>query len=107
MSSDKRDPKKIDKLNEVLQKAVALSYDTSADSAPKVVAKGQGKVAEKILKKAEEGDITVYKDEKLVDSLFGLQIDEEIPEELYQAVAEIIFYIYSVDGKRDKLNALR
>lgn len=97
---------KIDKLNKTLQKAVALQYDVGVDTAPKVVAKGQGTVAEKIIEKGEESDVRVYQDEKLVDSLFGLQIDEEIPEELYQAVAEIIFYIYNVDNKRGVLDGL-
>lgn len=97
---EKDSKEKRDKLNEVLQRAVALQYDIEADNAPKVVAKGQGRVAENIIEKGSDADVRVYKDEKLVDSLFGLQINEEIPEELYQAVAEIIFYIYSVDGKR-------
>lgn len=85
---------------EDLKKAVALQYRMESDAAPKVVAKGQGRVAENILSKAEENDVSVYKDVKLVESLFGLEINEEIPEELYNAVAEIIFYVYSIDQKR-------
>ncbi len=81
------------------QKAVALQYE-SGDTAPKVVAKGQGSTAERIIDEAEKNDVTVYKDSKLVESLFGLEINEEIPEELYQAVAEIIFYIYSADERK-------
>ncbi|NLM06401.1 MAG: hypothetical protein GX219_05720 [Tissierellia bacterium] len=103
---EKDSKEKRDKLNEVLQRAVALQYDIEVDNAPKVVAKGQGRVAENIIEKGADADVRVYKDEKLVDSLFGLQINEEIPEELYQAVAEIIFYIYNVDGKRGMLDGL-
>lgn len=106
MAINNGDTDKRDKLKETLQKAVALQYDSGINIAPKVVAKGQGKVAENIIESAKDNEITVYEDEKLVESLFGLQIDEEIPEELYQAVAEIIFYIYSVDKKRNILDDL-
>lgn len=88
------------KKNEKLKKVVALQYKPESDSAPKVVAKGQGKVAENLLSKAQENEISVYEDSNLVESLFGLEIQEEIPEELYNAVAEIIFYVYSMDQKR-------
>ena len=89
-----------EKKTEDLKKAVALQYQPESDAAPKVVAKGQGRVAESILSKAEESNVSVYKDGKLVESLFGLEMNEEIPEELYNAVAEIIFYVYSIDQKR-------
>ena len=82
-------------------KAVALAYFRE-DSAPKVVAKGQGLVAEKIIEKAKEEDIYIYEDEKLVESLIDLEVNEEIPEQLYEAVAEIIFYIYNLDIQKGK-----
>lgn len=82
-------------------KAVALSYDSN-DVAPKVIAKGKGAIADKIIEKGLEEDIKVYKDEELVENLMGLEINEEIPEELYNAVAEIIFYIYNLDKERGK-----
>lgn len=77
-------------------KAVALSYDQS-NSVPRVVAKGEGLVARNIVEKGIEEDIVIYEDKDLVDSLIGLDLDEEIPEELYEAVAEIIFYVYKLD----------
>ncbi len=80
-------------------KAVALKY-SKEDVSPKVIAKGQGVVAKSILDKAIDEDITIYEDKKLVEKLIQLDIDEEIPEELYEAVAEIIFYVYSLDSKR-------
>ncbi|WP_313756580.1 EscU/YscU/HrcU family type III secretion system export apparatus switch protein [Tissierella sp.] len=84
-----------------ISKAVALSYNTK-ETAPKVVAKGKGVIADRIVEKGLEEDITVYKDEELVENLIGLEINEEIPEELYNAVAEIIFYIYNLDRERGK-----
>ncbi|MBU5254741.1 EscU/YscU/HrcU family type III secretion system export apparatus switch protein [Tissierella praeacuta] len=84
-----------------INKAVALSYDTK-EIAPKVVAKGKGVIADKIVEKGLEEDIVVYKDEELVENLMGLEINEQIPEELYSAVAEIIFYIYNLDKERGK-----
>ncbi len=84
-------------------KAVALSYNSN-DTAPRIIAKGQGIVAKNLVEKAIEEDITIYKDEILIDSLMGLEINELIPENLYEAVAEILFYIYNLDSKRGKEN---
>lgn len=86
-----------------IDKAVALGYK-SIDVAPKVIAKGEGLIANKIVQKAMNEDIVVYKDENLVESLMGLEINQEIPEELYEAVAEIILYIYNLDIKRGNQN---
>lgn len=81
----------------VRKEAVALSYDPSARSAPKVVAKGKGKIAENILEKAKENDIPIQEDPSLIEILGQLNIDESIPEELYKAVSEVFAYIYHVD----------
>ncbi len=83
------------------KKAAALSYDINSE-APKVIAKGEGIVAENILKKAEEENIIIYEDSNLVESLIQLDLNDQIPEELYQAVAEIIFYVYSLDQEKGK-----
>lgn len=85
-----------------IEKAVALSYDT-IDTAPKIVAKGEGIVARNIIEKATENDITIYEDKELVNSLIGLEIDDQIPVELYEAVAEIILYVYNLDIKKGRL----
>ncbi len=82
-------------------KAVALKYSKD-DISPKVIAKGQGVVAKNILQKAIDENITIYEDKDLVDKLIGLDIDEQIPEELYEVVAEIIFYVYSLDSKKER-----
>lgn len=89
------------KLKNQVKKAVALSYNPD-DTAPKIVAKGQGIVAEKIMEKAMSEGLPLYKDVELAESLMNLDIDESIPVELYEAVAEILIYINYLDNKRGK-----
>lgn len=82
-----------------IKKAVALRYKLG-DNAPVIVAKGKGIIAEKIIDKAMEEEIYIHQDEELVNSLIDLQINEEVPEELYEVLAEIIFYVYELDRQR-------
>ncbi|MBE4908744.1 EscU/YscU/HrcU family type III secretion system export apparatus switch protein [Bacillus luteolus] len=82
-------------------KAIALSYDSSIHSAPRLTAKGKGKVAENIIKIAKEQKIPIQDDPTLVELLSQLKINETIPDELYQVVAEIFAFIYKVDKKLD------
>lgn len=77
--------------------AVALSYDPNSNGAPKIIAKGRGKIAENILLKAKEHDVPIQEDPSLVEILGQLDINESIPEELYKAVSEVFAYIYQVD----------
>lgn len=86
-------------VNKTTNKAVALSYKSN-DVAPKVIAKGKGITADKIIEKGLDENIAIYRDENLVENLISLELNEEIPEELYEAVAEIIFYIYNLDMQR-------
>jgi flagellar biosynthesis protein len=79
------------------KEAIALSYDPNNGDSPKVVAKGKGKIAENILDKAKEHDVPIQEDPTLVELLGQLEVDETIPEQLYQAVAEVFAYIYQVD----------
>ncbi|WOV86134.1 EscU/YscU/HrcU family type III secretion system export apparatus switch protein [Sporosarcina oncorhynchi] len=79
------------------KEAIALSYDPNVGEAPKVIAKGRGKIAENILAKAEEHDVPIQEDPTLVELLGQLDVNETIPEQLYQAVAEVFAYIYHVD----------
>ncbi len=81
-------------------KAVALKYDTTKDRAPKVVAKGKGEIAKNIIKIAEENELPIKKDEDLVELLTKIEIDKEIPENLYKAVAEIFSFIYNITNKK-------
>lgn len=75
-------------------KAVALTYDTEKDSAPRITATGRGKIAEQIIAIAKEHGITIHKDKDLVEVLSVLEIDAIIPLEAYAAVAEILAYVY-------------
>ena len=85
------------KKNNREQQAAALGYDLEKDSAPKILAKGKGDIAEKILKKAEEKNIPIQTDKELVKTLLALEIGQEIPVELYEVVAEILAFIYSLE----------
>lgn len=79
------------------KEAIALTYKPDSENAPVVLAKGKGKIAENILKKAQENHIPIQEDPSLVSLLGQLDINESIPEELYQAVAEVFAFIYRVD----------
>ncbi|MCD6570804.1 MAG: EscU/YscU/HrcU family type III secretion system export apparatus switch protein [Deltaproteobacteria bacterium] len=82
-------------------KAIALRYKRGKDTSPKVTAKGQGKLAEKILAIARTHDIPVKEDKALLDALYRLDINEEIPEELYQVVAEILAFVYRMNRLKE------
>ena len=84
------------------QKAVALKYDQLKDRAPKVIAKGRGHVAEHILAAAQKNAIPVYQNKALVNMLMALEIDREIPPELYKAIAEVMAYVYRMDSSRGR-----
>jgi flagellar biosynthesis protein len=87
------------------KQAIALRYQTEQDRAPKVIAKGAGFVAEKILESARQNAIPVYQNKTLTGILMAVELDREIPPELYQVVAEVLAYIYRIDqnvGKRPK-----
>lgn len=86
---------------EKMKKAVALKYDSAQDAAPKIAASGKGLVAEKILEIARQENIPIYKDPQLAEALIQLDINQEIPPELYRAVAEILAFIYTVDAAED------
>lgn len=82
---------------EVRKEAVALSYDKAKKDAPRIIAKGKGLIAEGILEQANAQNIPVHEDGSLVELLGKLNINEQIPEDLYQAVAEVFAFIYKVD----------
>jgi flagellar biosynthesis protein len=79
------------------KKAVALKYNKGKDSAPKVVAKGKGYIAEKIIEAARENNVPLYEDKNLSQVLEALDLDTEIPPELYRAVAEVLAFIYKLN----------
>ena len=79
-----------------IKKAVALGYDLDKDHAPKVLAKGEGKLANNIIKIAQDNEIPIKKDEDLVELLSAIDIEKEIPSSMYQAVSEIFSFIYDL-----------
>jgi flagellar biosynthesis protein len=89
------------------KKAVALRYDAEADAAPRVIAKGDRLLAEKIIELARESGVYIHEDPALVAVLAKLDIGREIPEILYRAIAEVLAFVYRLDrsaggrGSRD------
>lgn len=75
-------------------KAAALRYDSSKENAPRVTAKGEGKTAQKIIQIAKENNIPVKEDADLVELLSKVELDQEVPPEMYTAIAEIFSFIY-------------
>ncbi|MCU0590245.1 MAG: EscU/YscU/HrcU family type III secretion system export apparatus switch protein [Desulfobacterales bacterium] len=80
-------------------RAVALRYDRAKDGAPRVVAKGRGQAAENIIALAREHGVPLHEDSNLAATLSALDIETEIPPELYRAVAEVLAFIYRLNGK--------
>jgi flagellar biosynthesis protein len=82
------------------KKAAALRYAQGRDQAPRVVAKGQGKIAEKIVSLAHQHNVPLVADQNLMQMLEALDVDTEIPAELYQAVAEVLVFVYRLNNKQ-------
>lgn len=87
---------------EKLKQAVAIEYDPN-DMAPKIVATGRGKIAERIIEKAKESNVPVHEDAKLAGTLSKLDIGEYIPPELYEVVAEVLVFVDKMEKIRSKL----
>ncbi len=79
------------------KEAVAIKYSPEEDRAPKVIAKGKGVIAEKIIEIAKEHKVQIYEDPDLVQSLIVIDVGEYIPPELYEAVAEVLAFIYRLN----------
>lgn len=82
--------------------AAALRYKSDRDAAPRLVAKGAGSVAERILEAAREAGVPIHEDPDLAALLMTLDIDTLIPPEMYVAVAEVLAYIYKLNAGRKK-----
>jgi flagellar biosynthesis protein len=83
--------------------AVALAYQ-SGESAPKVVARGRGIIAQAIIDRAKEHGIFVHESQDLVGLLMQVELDEHIPPELYLAVAELLAWIYRLEHREIPAN---
>jgi flagellar biosynthesis protein len=82
-----------------MKKAVALGFDIEKDRAPRVIAKGKGASAENIIKIAQLHNLPIKEDEDLVELLSKVELDREVPEKLYVAVAEVFSFIYKITKK--------
>lgn len=79
------------------QLAVALHYDKAG--APRVVAKGRGTIGEKIIELAKAHDIPIEQNEVLAGALSNVELGDEIPAELYKAVAEVLVFVLRLSGR--------
>lgn len=81
------------------RKAAALKYQHGTDAVPRLVAKGQGYLADQIVALAKEHGVPIHADRNLVEILSTLDLYEQIPPKLYKAVAEVLAFIYKMTGK--------
>jgi flagellar biosynthesis protein len=77
-----------------------MKYDVAQDRAPRIVAKGKGAVAERIMELARQSGVPVHEDPELIEALAKLDVQQEIPAELYQVMAEVLTFIYRANKKR-------
>ena len=83
-------------------KAIAIKYNVEKDRAPKITATGKGAIAEQILKVAEDNSIPFYEDTQLTNLLSKLEIDSEVPKEMFTIVAEILAFVYQLENMSKK-----
>jgi len=82
--------------------AVALRYDAEQGKAPMVVASGRGHMAERIASVAEEAGVPVHQDPDLAVALSDVEVQQTIPEELFEAVARVLAFVWRVDHRKEK-----
>ena len=90
------------KQNQIKNLAISLKYSGGSNHSPKVTAKGQGWVAEKIIAMAEQQNIPIKKDKDLVALLEKVDVGREIPESLYKLVAELLAWVYQLNNEYSK-----
>ncbi|MCA1321384.1 EscU/YscU/HrcU family type III secretion system export apparatus switch protein [Bacillus tianshenii] len=82
------------------KKAVALKYDKAKHTAPIVSAKGRGIVADNIIQEALKHNIPIQEDSALIEMLLEIELNESIPEELYEIIAEVLSFIYQLHNEK-------
>jgi flagellar biosynthesis protein len=82
--------------------AVAINYQPEKDRAPKILAKGSGKIAEKIIELAKAHGIYIHNDPDLIEVLSQLDLKDEIPPHLYVVIAELLAFIYSLNSGKNR-----
>jgi flagellar biosynthesis protein len=90
------------KQNSTKNSAVSLKYSGGSNNAPKVTAKGQGWVADKIIAMAQEQNIPIRKDKDLIELLAKIDVGKEIPASLYKTVAELLAWVYQLNKEYPK-----
>ncbi|KAF0133480.1 MAG: flagellar biosynthesis protein [Candidatus Saganbacteria bacterium] len=93
-------------MSENKKAAVAMQYDVDKDKAPIILATGKGPIAEEIIRLAEDNKIPLYEDPELAELLSKLELDTEVPPELYVLVAEVLFFVYQLDRMAEKKERL-
>jgi flagellar biosynthesis protein len=86
--------------------AIAMRYDVDRDKAPMILATGRGPIADEIVRVAEDNKIPLYEDPELAGLLAKLELDTEVPPELYVLVAEVLFFVYQLDRMAEKRERL-
>ena len=81
------------------KQAVALNYDRQAGGAPKVVASGRGEIAQNILAAARRAGVDIVEDPDLLEVLGKVPLGQEIPPQLFQAIAEILAFVYQANNR--------
>ena len=81
-----------------MKQAVAMKYKAYEDNAPKVIAKGSGEIAKKIIQKAKEYDIAIFQNPELTQMLMNVEIDEEVPPKLYETVVEVFVWLHKTEN---------
>ncbi|MFH1981271.1 MAG: EscU/YscU/HrcU family type III secretion system export apparatus switch protein [Pseudomonadota bacterium] len=81
-----------------ISKAAALAYTPGMDIPPRIVASGSGEIAERIIALAVENGIPIREDDNLANLLEALDVDMDIPPALYRAVAEVLVFVYRLNG---------
>jgi flagellar biosynthesis protein len=89
-------------VNDDADMAIAIKYDKGKDGAPRVVAKGMRLKAEKIREIAKAAGVPFMKNTTLAASLYRVEVGQEIPEELYDAVAEVLNFVYTLQQSTKK-----
>jgi len=82
-----------------MKRAAAIKYDQARNMAPRVVARGKGHIADQIIRVARENDVPLHEDPNLANVLEAMELESEIPAELYRAVAEVLVFIYRLNGR--------
>ena len=88
-------------------KAIAIKYDEDKGKAPQIIATGKGKIAESIINVASENNIPLYEDQTLANVLSKLELESEIPKELFGVFAELLAFIYHLEKMASKRSRVR